>query len=641
MARITLSVAAVLVVSLMASACGGTSGTDVRAPSGSQKAAAAFAGLPLTFVENRGQVDGRVRFHAQGAGHAIYLTRDEIALTLRKDSGKGVALALRLLGADPRVAPSGDRRAPGTANFLEGDDPPRWHTDVPGYLGVVYRDVWPGIDMRLRGEAGELKYEFRVRPGASVEDIRLAYRGATGLRRDGDGALQIGTGLGELRDAPPTTYQEIGGARELVSSRYVLGDGRSYGFAVGRYDHGRELIIDPSLAYSTLLGGTSHEFGSGIQVDAAGNAYVTGFTQSPNLPDDHRRLRPHRLGEQQHGRLRHQAQPRGHRARLLDLPRRLELRVGPRHRGRLGGQRVRDRQDDVLVVPDDVRRLRPVVQRRQLPAVRDRPDRRLHHEAEPRGLRPRLLHLPRRDEPGRDVRHRDRRRPQRLRDRRDDRQLPDDGRRVRHDRRRGIGRLRRQAQRRRLGARLRHPPRRSRQRAARGRGGRRGRQRDGGRVDALGRLPDDGRRVRQDPERRRVRRALRPVRHAAQRRRLRARLLDVPGRLEERLRRRLRARRGRQRLPRGRHAVARLPGHARRLRSRLLGRRGLRAQAQPDRLRDRLLDLPEGGGRLGGRARRRRQRVAGGQQRPGRHRDGGRLRPVLQRRCPTTRMSRS
>ena len=84
----------------------------------SQKAAAAFAGLPLTFVENRGQVDGRVRFHAQGAGHAIYLTRDEIALTLRKDSGKGVALALRFLGADPRVVPSGTgaRPAPSTSS---------------------------------------------------------------------------------------------------------------------------------------------------------------------------------------------------------------------------------------------------------------------------------------------------------------------------------------------------------------------------------------------------------------------------------------------------------------------------------------------------------------------------------------------
>ena len=128
--------------------------------------AAAYAGLPLTFVENRGQADERVRFHAQGAGHAFYLTRDQIALTLQNDSGRGVALGLHFLDADPRVVPVGSRRAPGTVNYLKGDDPAGWRTGVPGYHDVVYRELWPGIDLKLNGQAGELKYEFHVRPGA-------------------------------------------------------------------------------------------------------------------------------------------------------------------------------------------------------------------------------------------------------------------------------------------------------------------------------------------------------------------------------------------------------------------------------------------------------------------------------------------
>jgi hypothetical protein len=36
--------------------------------------------------------------------------------------------------------------------------------------------------------------------------------------------------------------------------------------------------------YSTYLGGSGDEFGQGIAVDAAGNAYVTGFTYSTNFP---------------------------------------------------------------------------------------------------------------------------------------------------------------------------------------------------------------------------------------------------------------------------------------------------------------------------------------------------------------------
>ena len=60
--------------------------------------------------------------------------------------------------------------------------------------------------------------------------------------------------------------------------------GSGYGFSVDRYDPNRELIIDPGLDYSTFLGGTSHEFGTGIAADTVGNAYVVGVTQSPNFP---------------------------------------------------------------------------------------------------------------------------------------------------------------------------------------------------------------------------------------------------------------------------------------------------------------------------------------------------------------------
>ena len=46
----------------------------------------------------------------------------------------------------------------------------------------------------------------------------------------------------------------------------------------------RELVIDPGLEYSTFLGGSSHDFGDGIAVDGAGNAYIVGTTQSTNFP---------------------------------------------------------------------------------------------------------------------------------------------------------------------------------------------------------------------------------------------------------------------------------------------------------------------------------------------------------------------
>jgi hypothetical protein len=288
----------------------------------------AYANLPLTFVENRGQTDSRVSYYAQGSGYAFYLTREEVVLSFVKGFSaagiskpgahgslipaqftaarspgneepgtdgagqaetNGVALALRFLGSNPKVVLEGEERAAGEVNYFRGNQPAQWHTAVPRYRQIVYRELWPGVDLRLHQQAGTLKYEFRVRPGARPADIRLAYSGAAGLTLDAKGGLLIETPLGVLRDSPPVSYQEIAGARVPVESRYLLnaadGAAGDYGFAIGAgYQPDHELIIDPGVAYSTFLGGTDVDNGTGIAVDAAGNAYIVGTTQSADFP---------------------------------------------------------------------------------------------------------------------------------------------------------------------------------------------------------------------------------------------------------------------------------------------------------------------------------------------------------------------
>jgi hypothetical protein len=118
---------------------------------------------------------------------------------------------------------------------LVGDEPAKWQKGLPTHPGLLYDGLWPGIDMGVRGEGGEFKYEFHLKPGASVEDVRLAYRGAEGLSVGASGELLVRTSLGVLKDAAPVSYQLIGGERVPVESRYKLleGDGGGYGFAVG------------------------------------------------------------------------------------------------------------------------------------------------------------------------------------------------------------------------------------------------------------------------------------------------------------------------------------------------------------------------------------------------------------------------
>src|SRR4051812_48335417 len=248
------------------------------------RAVAANTGLALGFVANRGQADARVQFYARGDRYAFSATRDSLLLSFVKAKrALGVTLALRFLGHDPAARPEGALRAPGAVNFLRGADATRWRTNVPHYRELVYRGLWRGIDLRVRRQGGALKYEFRVRPGARPSDIRLAYAGARRIALAHSGALSIATPLGTLTDSRPVSHQVVASKRVTVASRFVL-NGKRFGFAVGSYRHDRDLIIDPGIQYTTFIGGSALEEGNGIVVDANGNAYVAGTTQSPDFP---------------------------------------------------------------------------------------------------------------------------------------------------------------------------------------------------------------------------------------------------------------------------------------------------------------------------------------------------------------------
>jgi hypothetical protein len=109
---------------------------------------------------------------------------------------------------------------------------------------------------------------------------------------DANGDLVGGLDDGEIRMRRPSVYQEIAGVRVPIHGKWALTAGGRARFEIGDYDRTKPLVIDPMLAYSTYLGGSRGAGASGregddgatdIAVDAAGNAYVTGFTFSRNF----------------------------------------------------------------------------------------------------------------------------------------------------------------------------------------------------------------------------------------------------------------------------------------------------------------------------------------------------------------------
>ena len=262
---------------------GGGAGDGSASAVAEQAGLSAYQGLPLAFVENGGRLDQRVRYSAQAGGASFFFTASEAVASLTKGK-RGLALRLRFLDANPEPVIVGARPGKASVNYLIGDDPAKWQANLPTYGGIVYRELWPGVAMHVRGREGTLKYEFRLRPGADPSRIRLAYRGQRRLALGRGGGLRIETALGLLRDTRPVSYQMIGGRRVPVASRFALGSGGAYGFALGAYDPRYALVVDPGLVYSTYLGGSSFDWGRAIAVDGAGSAYVTGSTDSANFP---------------------------------------------------------------------------------------------------------------------------------------------------------------------------------------------------------------------------------------------------------------------------------------------------------------------------------------------------------------------
>jgi uncharacterized protein (TIGR03437 family) len=236
--------------------------------------------IPFYFEPNRGQFSPEVLFLSRGPGYNLFLTQRETVLTLRKGAARH-EIRVRLVGSAGGGPLRGTEAAPARINYLTAHAKA---TDIPTYRGVGQEQVYPGIDVVYYSNRSELEYDFTVTPGADPAQIRLSFEGADDLRMDAAGDLTIATSAGELRERKPEIYQMRDGKREAVAGGFRMIDRHTAGFEIGEYDRSRPLVIDPSLAYATYLGGIYSETFGDFTADAAGNLYITGYTDSPNFP---------------------------------------------------------------------------------------------------------------------------------------------------------------------------------------------------------------------------------------------------------------------------------------------------------------------------------------------------------------------
>lgn len=244
--------------------------------------ALAYANLRLSFIENQGQIDEKVKFYLKASNHSIFFTKGEIVYSFPVKEGKSFVMRQKFVGANHSPILKAFKKALGKVNYLVGDKT-NWKTNISTYEEVVYKNLYPGIDLVFSGTNGRLKSEYRIAAGADLKRVLVAYDGIDSMRMTDTGDLILKNKGGELKEERLYIYQVIDGKKIEVKGRYALGKNQ-YGFEVESYDSKHELVVDPDLIYSTFLGGSGIDVVTEIAVDRFGNAYVTGSTTSSSFP---------------------------------------------------------------------------------------------------------------------------------------------------------------------------------------------------------------------------------------------------------------------------------------------------------------------------------------------------------------------
>lgn len=259
-----------------------------------------WSGLSVPFESNAGQFDARVAFAARTFAGTLFVTRDgtlvhsfagksvpsgdnAIGAPRGKPAitrGRGWTLTETLVDAKPR--PSAGVPSETRVSRFVGNDPARWQSDLATCRTVSLGEAWPGIAVELAARGDNVEKLFTVAPGADAKRIAVRVRGATSLRVDAAGALIAQTGNGPVSFTAPVAWQEVGGQRLPVQVAYTLAGDR-YGFRLGDHDPAHAVVIDP-LLQTTYLGGGGYETIYALAVDASGDVFVAGATNSSDFP---------------------------------------------------------------------------------------------------------------------------------------------------------------------------------------------------------------------------------------------------------------------------------------------------------------------------------------------------------------------
>ncbi len=252
--------------------------------------------LRFPFIENKGQWPADFFFSTSIPGGKVFLGKNEFRFHLIRPPAHGPhkghnakemtpgghVYSMEFAGASTQNIEAGGKTGPALYHFLLGNDPEKWGIDAACSEDVLYRNVYPGIDLKVKGGT-DFKYDFILKPGADPKRIRLRFSGVDNLSIR-KGRLLIPTSAGLVEEHIPYAFQVIAGREVAVDCRFRL-QGKEVSFIPGKkYDARYPLVIDPALKFFTYSGSLSDNWGSTAASDRFGNGYLAGTVYGNSFP---------------------------------------------------------------------------------------------------------------------------------------------------------------------------------------------------------------------------------------------------------------------------------------------------------------------------------------------------------------------
>lgn len=259
------------------------------------------------FTENKGQFDHVVKYHTKlhvgdiyFGSHSftfdLYSPEDlDLVYKVRHDKRmraqygeKDITLRknvyrMNFINSNTNVFLSPSDNIGYVKNYLKGNDPSKWASDVESFEKLTYHEIYNGINAQLYTHDNHLKYDFIVNAGANPNNIIINYEGVSGLNLN-HGILEISLPNTSVKELKPIAYQQVNGKKVIVDCEFVLsGNNVSFKFPQG-YDNTKELIIDPTWVFSTLTGSTADNWGFTATYDDNDNFYGGGIAFSSGFP---------------------------------------------------------------------------------------------------------------------------------------------------------------------------------------------------------------------------------------------------------------------------------------------------------------------------------------------------------------------